>query len=485
MLPSPWLVLRQAREALRAGQPDEARNLLAPLAAEGYRKALKLNRDVAKAYLARAGRHLRADNAEAAWGELLAAESLNTGEADAVKLRHTLTRLGLAECRAALEAGHPGHVLGAAVRLQDRRADGPELSVLVEAADDWVLAAEQADRGDFLLAKSMLDRATAKLDPVTATAAGRFAADLHHRHEQFRVAVSELTDAAENGDWPTAAKWADEAVAVAPNHREARSLRARAWDAVRPPAEPALVRLSVVSAGTDLGHPETQSWVAANLAPTHRHGGSSSSSGSAGAAGVPHSQRFLLWIDGVGGFLVCLAPRVTIGQATGDGPIDVPVFADVSRLHAEISRDSEGYVLESGRDVRVNGQPTKRATLACGDRLTLGPTCQFVFRKPVAISPTARLELVSGHRLPQAVDGVLLMAESLILGPPGKSHVALADRDVGTAVIYRSKDGLGVKYDGRFAVDGRPCDGRSPLPLPGVVTGDGFTFAVEPVGPRL
>jgi hypothetical protein len=52
-------------------------------------------------------------------------------------------------------------------------------------------------------------------------------------------------------------------------------------------------------------------------------------------------------------------------------------------------------------------------------------------------------------------------------------------------VLYRSKDGLGVRFDGAFTVDGRPCQGRSPLPLPAVVTSEAFTFAVEPVGPRL
>src|SRR5262249_55615739 len=60
-------------------------------------------------------------------------------------------------------------------------------------------------------------------------------------------------------------------------------------------------------------------------------------------------KRFLLWVDGVGGYLVCLSHRVTFGQATSDGPIDVPLFADVSRLHAEITRDGEGYVVESGK----------------------------------------------------------------------------------------------------------------------------------------
>ncbi len=37
----------------------------------------------------------------------------------------------------------------------------------------------------------------------------------------------------------------------------------------------------------------------------------------------------------------------------------------------------------------------------------------------------------------------------------------------------------------RFTIDDRPCTDRAILPLPGVVSCDAFTFAVEPVSGRL
>jgi hypothetical protein len=196
-------------------------------------------------------------------------------------------------------------------------------------------------------------------------------------------------------------------------------------------------------------------------------------------------KRFLLWVDGVGGYLVCLSNRVTFGQATGETPIDVPLFADVSRLHAEVSRDGEGYVLESSKSVLVNGKEAARAVLAAGDRVTLGGTCQFLFHKPVNVSSTARLELTSGHRLPVAVDGVILMGNELMLGPGPHAHVVIPAL-AAPVLIYRSKDGLGVRVpEIPFRIDDRPCTDRAPLPLPAVVTADGFTFAVEAVASRL
>jgi len=475
---SPWLTLRQARDAIRASQPEQAQRLLAPLATDGYRKATSLLRDVAKLYIACGHRQLRADNAEAAWLDLLAAEGLDSSDPQAAQLRQILTRLGLAECRAALEAGKPVHALTVSAKLRERLARPAELNRLENAAQDWLLSAEQADRGDFLLATGTLVKVRNSLTPVPFTGLDHFATDLAARHERFQAALSHLNDAAENKRYREAHRWAEEAVAVAPNHREARMLKARAWEALQPPHTQTY---HPDSTDEDLILvPEKQVTKTATRLPIARPSRHITPIG----PGAPLPKRFFLWIDGVGGYLVCLAPRVTFGQAVADGPVDVPLFADLSRLHAELSRDVEGYILESARDVFVNGIAHPRAVLRAGDRLTLGPTCQMIFHQPVPISPSARLELVSGHRLPLAVDGVILMAESLILGPGPHVHVPLPDAP-GNVVLFRNKDGLGLRFSGAFKVDNKPCEGRADLPLPSVVVSEAFTFALEPTGPRL
>src|SRR5262249_13188749 len=152
---------------------------------------------------------------------------------------------------------------------------------------------------------------------------------------------------------------AEQVLAVAPNHAEARRARARAWQAVEPVTLP-------------LGAPAA--------APKEEQ--------------VEASPRFLLWIDGVGGYLICLGNRLTFGQATQPG-VDVPLVADVSRIHATLTRDAEGYLLETVRPVQVNGQPVTRALLRPNDRITLGATCQLRFRQPAPVSASAVLEIVS------------------------------------------------------------------------------------------
>src|SRR5208337_719598 len=108
---------------------------------------------------------------------------------------------------------------------------------------------------------------------------------------------------------------------------------------------------------------------------------------------------------------------------TPDTQVDIPLLADVSRLHAHLVRDAEGYLIEAVRPVQVNNKPVARAMLHDNDRVTLGSSFQFLFHQPVPLSVSARLEIVSGHRMSLAVDAVLLMGETLILGPGTQSHV--------------------------------------------------------------
>ncbi|HVL11782.1 MAG TPA: FHA domain-containing protein [Gemmata sp.] len=477
---SPWLALRQAEEAVGKNRPEEAHRLIEPLIADGYRKASRLARDVVRGYVARATKFLDQNNLGAAWGDLLAAEALNTGDKSVAELRQTLSRLGLVQAAAALEAGEPLNTVATVGRLRERGVRHPDLALLESLAQDWGLAAELADRGEFLRCLAELDKVRPRL-PCPTTGIDRFRAEVEDRHAKFRAAVGRLYDAAEARLWRDALAAAEQVLAVAPEHREAKAVRGKAWLAAVPFEGNGRAGESAAGQADARTLPYAANTAAATL--TRSVAPPPLPLSSLGSAPLP--KRFLLWVDGVGGYLVCLANRVTFGQATGEAPVDVPLFADVSRLHAEVTRDGEGYVVESGKGVLVNGKPANRAVLAAGDRVTLGATCQFLFHKPVAVSSTARLELTSGHRLPVAVDGVLLMGNELILGPGPESHVAIRGLPA-QVLIYRSKDGLGVRVaDGRFRIDDRPCHDRAALPLPSVVSSDAFTFAVEPVSGRL
>src|SRR5262249_17282019 len=106
------------------------------------------------------------------------------------------------------------------------------------------------------------------------------------------------------------------------------------------------------------------------------------------------------------------------------------------------------------------------------------------FRQPAPVSASARLDLTSGHRLPLSLDGVLLMADTLVLGPGTHVHVELPECKQ-TVVLYRHKGGLGVRCPGEFTINGERCQARGVLGLHASVTGDDFAFALEATGTRL
>jgi hypothetical protein len=109
--------------------------------------------------------------------------------------------------------------------------------------------------------------------------------------------------------------------------------------------------------------------------------------------------RLLLWVDAVGGFYVCSGSEVRLGQAVPDSTIEVPILADLSRHHATIRRDDEGYTIEPLRDVRLDHvQIDKVSWLQDGSLIELGPALRMRFRRPHPLSATARLDFLSHHR---------------------------------------------------------------------------------------
>jgi hypothetical protein len=206
------------------------------------------------------------------------------------------------------------------------------------------------------------------------------------------------------------------------------------------------------------------------------------------AAAAGDGQRFMLWVDAVGGFLVCLADRVVLGQSTTsvnnqsdtDERTDVPILGDLSRRHAVIRRDAEGYWMEPLRETRLDGraigQPT---TLDDGRMIELGGV-RLRFRRPHPLSATARLEPVSFHRTQPATDGVLLMADTCILSCEPTSHVEMPDLD-GQIVLYRQGRGLACSAPGDLEIDGKQHLRQGAIGLGSRVVGDNFSFTLKAI----
>jgi tetratricopeptide (TPR) repeat protein len=444
MLGFGWLALRQAQEALQSGRLEEAQRLLAEPAARGHKRGNELILQLARAFAQRGDSHRGRGDQPAAWNDLLKAEQTGVAETGVQDLRNALTEHGLTEVRRLLDVGEATRAVEAAGQLRERGVRLTGLDPLEEGAKEWVRARDLADRGEFAQAMQALERVR-RLLPRN----GVLEADcrqVKEREQAFPTVLVKLHGAARERRWQDVLGITEQVLALAPNHGEARKLRGQAWKSIEPV--------------TEVNPPARIEGLPAPARP---------------------ADQYLLWIDGVGGFLVCLGNKVTFGQATPEARVDIPIFADVSRHHATLTRDTEGYLLEGVRAVQVNGKDADRALLHSGDRVTLGTACQFQFRQPVPLSASAVLELVSGHRLRLAVNAIVLMADTIVLGQGPQVHVLMPDLRQ-PVILYRHKDGLGIRCSGDALIGGKPCKDRGVIEPGAAVAGEDFSLGLELVG---
>jgi hypothetical protein len=197
----------------------------------------------------------------------------------------------------------------------------------------------------------------------------------------------------------------------------------------------------------------------------------------------------MLWVDSVGGYWVCLADELIVGQPgaggigrPGAGGADIPILADISARHARIRRDGEGYVIDALREVRVGGRKVAATELLTdGSRIEIGSGVALAMSRPHPLSLTARLDFISRHRTQPPSDAVMLLADSCVLGPKPHSHIVCRDwtREV---ILFRHEEKFFCHTAGRFEIDGVACKNRGQMQLNSRICGEGFSFSLEPLG---
>ncbi len=191
--------------------------------------------------------------------------------------------------------------------------------------------------------------------------------------------------------------------------------------------------------------------------------------------------RFLMWIDAVGGFLVCLNDEIVLGQPVASGRADVPILADISRRHAVIRREGESYTILPCHKLHLDGEPiVSTAVLRDGSLIELGDAVKIRFCRPNPLSATARLDFVSHHRSQPQADAVLLMAATCILGPQPNSHVVCRDW-TDDVILFRDGDRLFCRSTGGLEIDGVEHSRRGPVTLNSRIASETFSLSLEDV----
>jgi hypothetical protein len=456
-----WRIkLREVDEALKSGRLDDASRLLLQGDLRTFYPAQQMQTKLAAQLLDRGRTRTHKGETAAGWHDLEQAEKLGADAAAAGLLRRQLVEQGMAEAEEYLAAGSCEACLAAIEKLERRGGAGHETRELKQAAHKYDDAIHHMRRGKFAQAMDALSIASSLRPDLKCIE--QAAQQCQEKRQQCSLLQEALHKELAAENWPDVLHTADQMLQRAPDWRIALDARQKAW---------AHVGMQVTGAGVVRMRED------ANGAQRVISAGAFAAEAEPDA--VPHSPRFLLWIDGVGGYLVCESDEVLIGQPAAGGQIDVPILGDISRQHARIHRNGEGYLLQPLRKTKVNGRSVEGwHTLADGQLIELGEGVQLRFCRPHALSTTARLEFASHHRTQPAADAVILMSDSFILGTAASSHVVCRNW-TRQLVIFRQDGELYCRTSGAFQVDGRPCEGEGRLTRHSQVVGDDFSFSLE------
>jgi hypothetical protein len=462
----PWrLKVREAEEALRSGRLEEASRLLAEQGLLDFLPAKRLMAKVAEEMARRAEERFASGATMAGWNDLAAAERLGAENQALARLKCQFVESGLSEAESYLKAGDPAAAVARLEALERQGAAGRDFRMVREAAVKVLAAQHHCRRGNFAKAEEELSAALvlrpgwSVLEEIRRECLARGAAT--------RQLVEKLHGALAAEDWTIVLAHAEAILELCPEHAPALDARRRAWAVVG--TRLAESRAPVAAIGRAEGAKRRP--VAAPV-PTPRSGDSSMLDAAA-------AQRFVLWVDGVGGYLVCQGDTISLGQPVQGSYVDVPVLADISRLHATIRRDGESYLIEPLRKTRVDGRVIEKPTLLVdGSEIELGDGVRLRFRVPNPLSRTARLDFVTRHRTLPTTDGVLLLAESCILGPSSAAHIVCRDwsREV---VLFPQGDKLYCRAAGRYLVDGAECEANAQITRSSQIVGEDFSLSLE------
>ncbi len=153
-------------------------------------------------------------------------------------------------------------------------------------------------------------------------------------------------------------------------------------------------------------------------------------------------QAWLLWVDGAGGFLILLTSEVSIGGPASEDQAMIGVQADLHRREAQVLRSGGEYFVQAlDGAVSVEGQnradqDRQPLALRSRDTFTLGRDTEVLFARPHPLSASARLSLAGHGRLRPHVDAVLLLDDTLIVGPTDDCHVRVPHAE-GALVLVR------------------------------------------------
>ena len=137
-----------------------------------------------------------------------------------------------------------------------------------------------------------------------------------------------------------------------------------------------------------------------------------------------------LWIDGCGGFGLLVGNSFTLGQAGSPQLADVRVRADWPRQAGEIVRSENDYLWHC--------REMPASLLVPGQVVPVAGSAQLQIHVPSSLSQTAVLTLQPPHRFDEHIDRMLLVDQTILIGPEASNHIRCRQLEQSFLLVYRN-----------------------------------------------
>ena len=458
----------------------------------------RVSRRLVEALIERADEAIAIGNLGPAWKDLTTASEIATPKDEDIVSRHKtqLVELTIESAESLLSSGKITHAVQLVHLLSDRK-------IMDWRADRIQSVAQCLHQADEMAALGKLDEAISQLEqakniqPNLPFIESRLAAG-RQRQIQMKELTEELHSTALKCLWGDVSKCCQKILTIAPKHQIAldaqrhcvtRAQRKTSAGLRATQIPDSTMRISKSNSFFQIGEvgengsgqDDPNRDAGSNVDTDSDYVGNESfACDRQRDTGIPRGGSFILWVDGVGGYLVCPGEVSTVGQAVPHSNVAIPIQGDLRRRHVRLETVGGQHLIHPLGDVSVDGETlASPAEIKNKQTISLDGGVKLQYTQSHPLSKTARLDFVSRHRTHPWSDAVLLASQSIILGPNRDNHVFCPTWRF-DMIIFQRKNKWFCRTKEAFEIDGKTVDKEGEIQINSRIVGEDFSVTLEP-----
>lgn len=471
-----------ANSALADGDLDAAAEHIARGKLQETFQGRRLARRLTQALMDRAQTATSVGNLALAWKDLsLASKVAVSKDADAVSREfNQLVELTVESAESLLNESKLTRALQMIDQLGKRDVMDWRADRLRSVIDCLQQAESLAASGKFTQSLQQLEKAR-NIQPDLPFIEPRISA-CSLREKQLRELTAQLHSTALKCQWGDVNKCCQKILAIAPKHEIALDAQKHCLTQIKRKTNSGIRATQVPRSFPRAGQDGNSFYQFANSTAGASGGNSQSAEIPSDAAPVYKTNSFIVWIDGVGGYLVCVDGVNTIGQAVEDTKISIPIVGDLRRRHARIETSHGQHLLQGlGGGVSVAGvEVTGPVELKSDQIIELDGGVKLRYTQSHPLSKSARLDFVSRHRTHPWSDAVLLAGQSIVLGP-NRDNQVFCPFWKSDLILFQRKEKWYCRGKTKFEIDGVVVEKEGEVQFNSRIEGQDFSMTLEPL----